>query len=539
MVHTISVAKEMDRVVLIRSNASTTLPAQPVVGPAIPYVAGFGVGAVLLSLAAAGYSDSDDHFYIEAADGWLAHMPFVGTTHWHLRHPFVLAIAASFAAFGRTELALMLPTLLAYVSILLLTIWMVRSVADNTAAALAAIFVASVPVFVIYARTPFPDEIEVMLVLLSLFLFRRGIEHGRTAFFVLSGAVVGISWLLRASCLPLIALYGVLFVIGWRSARSLYMWLIVGFAPLLLGEWVFFWATTDDPFYRLRVDVHSLEIPSAFMIGGVAGGLRPPFNLTLMAKWLPNSIHVHWLVDPYLGFLINGSYGPIFWTGIPGAVVMCSCLQQSPTRDFSRLICTLAVLWIIIEVWVLNLAAQPRYFGPVTWMAAVMTALWLRQMVPTKRSWIIATTAMILATNLLAISLRPDPVRAERVLAAYAARSPDSLWTNLSRGAFLQDELGVADRVHIALSTQVPPGGLYVVTRPDAISLGIAGWREVFCDPAKPPLLLRPLALLDRFSPRLAALIRRGNADVVVLRAPLDRKQMDWNIPAVASQAPG
>ena len=68
---------------------------------------------------------SDDHFYIEAADGWLAHMPFVGTTHWHLRHPFVLAIAASFAAFGRTELALMLPTLLAYVSILLLTIWMV------------------------------------------------------------------------------------------------------------------------------------------------------------------------------------------------------------------------------------------------------------------------------------------------------------------------------------------------------------------------------------------------------------------------------
>ena len=111
--------------VLIRSNASTTLPAQPVVGPAIPYVAGFGVGAVLLSLAAAGYSDSDDHFYIEAADGWLAHMPFVGTTHWHLRHPFVLAIAASFAAFGRTELALMLPTLLAYVSILLLTIWMV------------------------------------------------------------------------------------------------------------------------------------------------------------------------------------------------------------------------------------------------------------------------------------------------------------------------------------------------------------------------------------------------------------------------------
>ena len=504
----------------LSSSILPALPASPALRSLRPYVVGFGLGAALLGLAAAGYSDGDDHFYIEAADGWLAHVPFVGTTHWHLRHPFVLAIAASFAIFGRTELALMLPTLMAYAGILALTIRMVRLIADDTAAAWAALLVASVPVFVLYARIPYPDEIELVLVLLSLFLLWRGIERQCLGLMVLSGAVVGVCWLVRASCLPLIVLYGTLFLIGWRAPRSFYLWLIAGFVPLLLGEWAFFWATTGNAFYRFAIDASSLEIPSAHMIGGVAHGLRPPFNLALMAKWKPNGIHVHWLVDPYLDLLTNGSYGPIFWTGIPAAIAMCARPQPSPTRAFSRVVCAFAVLWIVLEIWVLNLRPQPRYFGPVTWTASVMTALWLRELIATRRGWVVGIAAAIVVADLLVIVARPDPVRAERVLAAYAERSPEPVWTNLSHGAFLLDERAVADRVHVAPPTQVPPGRPYVVTRPDAVSLGIAGWQEVFCNRAPPPLLLRPLAVLNEISPRLATLIRRGAADVLVLRAP-------------------
>jgi len=484
------------------------------------YLAAFSLAAVLLFFVAAGYNGTDDHFYIEAADGWLAKIPFVGTNHWHLRHPYVLAIAASFAAFGRTEFALMLPTLVAYAAILVLTVYMIRSIADDVAAALAAILVASVPVFVIYARSPFPDEIEVALVLLSLFLFLQGVGRRNIYLFLLSGAVVGIAWLVRASCLPLIGLYGILFLIRWRAPRYFYISMAAGFLPFLLGEWVFFWLNTGNPFYRFLVDAHSLEIPSANMIGKVAHGLRPPFNIALMAKWQPNTVHVHWLIDPYIEFFVNGNYGLMFWTGIPGAIVLCTKRFPSPVRDFSRLICALAILWVLCEIWVLNLCPIPRYFGPVTWTASVMTALWLRDMMYHRKRWAVAIILVTLTANILAVSMRPDQARAERVLADYAAHSPEPVWTNLSQGAFLQDELNVTDRVHVAPPALVPSGSLYVVTKPDSVSLGIAGWEEVFRIRATPTPLLRPLMALDGVSPGLASLIRRGSPDVLVLRAP-------------------
>src|SRR2546421_9525283 len=81
----------------------------------------FGYATLCLLLVVGGFSDWDDHSYVEAADGWLAHAPFIGTTHWHLRHPLVLAIAASFWLFGRSEAALMVPTILCYLGILFLT----------------------------------------------------------------------------------------------------------------------------------------------------------------------------------------------------------------------------------------------------------------------------------------------------------------------------------------------------------------------------------------------------------------------------------
>src|ERR1700716_2674870 len=115
-----------------------------------------GYGALCLTLASAGFSDEDDHFYLEAADGWLAHIPFLGTTHWHLRHPLVLAIAASFRLFGRSEAAMMLPTILCYFGILLLTFDLAQRISDRTTGMLAAILVASTPLFVIYARVPYP-----------------------------------------------------------------------------------------------------------------------------------------------------------------------------------------------------------------------------------------------------------------------------------------------------------------------------------------------------------------------------------------------
>ncbi len=37
----------------------------------------------------------DDDFAIKAAQGWINSFPYLGQTHWELRHPLVLSIAIS------------------------------------------------------------------------------------------------------------------------------------------------------------------------------------------------------------------------------------------------------------------------------------------------------------------------------------------------------------------------------------------------------------------------------------------------------------
>jgi len=481
----------------------------------LPYMAGFAAAAALLCLAAAGYSGYDDRHDIEAADGWLAHIPFVGTTHWHMRHPLVLAIAASFAAFGRNETSLMLPTIAAYLGVVALTAALVRSVSDRFTAGLAALLAASVPLFVIYAKTPYPDDMELALALLSLLLFWHGAGRRSAPLLLLAGSAAGISWLLRATCAPLLIFYAGLFLLGWRVRRADCVWLLLGFVPFPLCEWAFLYAAVGDPFYRLAIDSRSLEIPSEQMTGWVAGGLHPPFNMALMAKWKAHGIHAHWAVDPYIDFVTNPIYGPIFWTGALGAVA--ACRQPARAGVFARLVCVLAALWIFCVTWVLNLSPQPRYFGPAVWAAAVMTAFWLRPLFASKPRVAAAVLAAILAVDVLAISLRQPPLRAERALADCAAGSAEPMWTNLSQGVFLLEEIGVAGRVHFSESASVPPGGLYVTTGDAARRQGIAGWSEVPCG----ALRSRHWPGLAAMAPELwARMIPSSGTGVLVLRAP-------------------
>lgn len=149
-----------------------------------------------------------------------------------------------------------------------------------------------------------------------------------------------------------------------------------------------------------------------------------------------------------------------------------------------------------------------------------MTALWLRDAAAVRPRWTVGIAVILLAADLLAVNLRADPLHAERVLAAYAASSPEPVWTNLSLGPLLQDERGVRHRVHVVPPNDVPPGSLYIVTKSDAVALDIANWPQLSQDDPAPSPLLRPLALLDGYSPKLARVIRRDEPSVLVLRAP-------------------
>ena len=81
-------------------------------GVALLIAVGICTFLVLINLFWVGFLGSDDSLYWAGSGGWLAHVPFLGGTHWALRHTLVIPIAIARAVLGDGSLALLLPSLL-------------------------------------------------------------------------------------------------------------------------------------------------------------------------------------------------------------------------------------------------------------------------------------------------------------------------------------------------------------------------------------------------------------------------------------------
>src|SRR6185437_6433756 len=104
-----------------------------------------------------GYIESDDQYYASAAVGWLTKFPYIGTGHWGLRHAIVLPIAASFALGGISETALILPTTLYYLAIVVLTFFALNRLSGAAVAFWAAVLIALTPLFSLSASIVVTD----------------------------------------------------------------------------------------------------------------------------------------------------------------------------------------------------------------------------------------------------------------------------------------------------------------------------------------------------------------------------------------------
>ena len=98
-----------------------------------------------------GYVGTDDIFYARYA--FLFHRPPMN--HWEFRIPAVMAIRASFLAFGPSEVAAALPTLLASLGILASVAWFIRWPARlNWQTQASMLLVATFPMDVVFRSTP-------------------------------------------------------------------------------------------------------------------------------------------------------------------------------------------------------------------------------------------------------------------------------------------------------------------------------------------------------------------------------------------------
>ena len=468
-----------------------------------------------VALTSGGYADADDRYYLAAADAWRAHGLVVGTAHWALRLPLVLAMAGSMAVGGRTEVAVAMAPAMACVAVLMGATFVLLRPFGRGAAVLAGVLAASTPVVAIYGRDFGPDLLEAALCAASFAVFMRAGPGRRVGPMVAAGLLLGVAWVDRATAAPLLGVYGIAFLLAgpgrWRMAP-----LFVAFAVPVVAELVFYAVEAGSPFYRFGVDAGSLEIPSNHMVGQVAGGLRPPFNWRLMARWRPNSlVDVHWALNPFIDLVTNPQHG---WLALPALVagpVLWRGTAGRPEGWMVRALCMWAGLIMFVVLVLLNLRPQPRYFLTLTWIAAMLVALEVARLPGWWRRVACAAVGAVLVLDLLAAQYRPDPVAAERAMVRRLRGGNAAVWTTPEHGATMALlDARVAGQVHLL---PAPPGAPCFLTAAEAEAAPYRAWAmQARLQPDVPwPLrLVQPLALALHHD------LRARGPDGVVVVAP-------------------
>ncbi len=217
------------------------------------------VAAIFVASVAAywhGFGPGDSERYVRAALDWLENGFHLGETHWALRHPFVLPIAASFYAFGVSEFSATLPNIAYAAALTAITYYFSRRYLGKVEGTIATAFVATSAFLV--AR-PLELEVygaEIFYAALACWLFvAASSERRRYVLLMATGVAAGLAWAIREPTLYLMLVFGALTLWSrkdfWRSALALG----VGFVLIIAIEWLFYAIAAGDPFYRYRIDL--------------------------------------------------------------------------------------------------------------------------------------------------------------------------------------------------------------------------------------------------------------------------------------------
>ena len=397
--------------------------------------------AAMFAFAWVGYLDSDDGLYSTAALKWLEG-PLVGESHFEVRHPVVLAIAASYAMFGVGVMQLALVSTLFSAGTLIVTFLGLKRFGIRTAC-LGIAVLASLPLFAINATITFCDTVEMFFVALSFFLFIKSIDSPNPVrWLILAGVIAALGYFSRATTVALIATYGILFLFGQGPKRAHYWWMAAGFFFVVVIEAAILYAATGDPFYRLSLAWANVAGEDKTLAGVAAGMPDQAGNIRLNA-----------FLDPILLFFINHEFALMFLFAVPAAIWACFMRAADKSGTLLlRWLTLLGLVWAVVMTIVLSKYSHPRYFLVTCICFAFPLAVWLQEVVLTRFKVIgAAVVLLILATNLTGIYVdNKKPMSGEFMLRDYMLTTNETVYTDpytFVRARFILEEVGIADRL--------------------------------------------------------------------------------------------
>ena len=388
--------------------------------PVIAFLGCVILAAVIMAWRYVGFQSTDDAGYFEAGLGWFTHFPYVGDSHWTLRHPIALPIAAAMAVFGVRETAMSLPAMLYFFGTVAVNIFFASRFIGLLPAVAGSLLMTTFPGFVVLATYMNADLVELFYMTVAFWTFVDAVEHpDRRWPLVLCGVATALGFLTRETSAAFVLFVGLLFLFYPMMPRRNYFIIGAGFLAVIGAEWAYLTIMTGNPLYRLHIDKQHDTIDRAAELAWARG------RGSLIDAEGNVSVNV-WL-DPFLNLLVTQKYGLLFWVGIPAAALLLRAHPAPPKRTTAlRLMVLFATVWFAFVALNPKLYLVPRYLV-VTASFFIMIAGWSLTEIwrGARRGLAAAVTAAILGASLLGLMVEnTNPRFAERQLAELVASHP-------------------------------------------------------------------------------------------------------------------
>lgn len=384
-----------------------------------------GLGLLLLQWQFfVGYQASDDANYLQGAMGWLAHSPYVGNSHWTLRHTLTLPSALAISTLGLSLLSVALPTLLYFIGFVAVQMWALHRHLGFAVAAWFGLFAITTAGMVVNSTYLAPDVSELFFVGTTFWVLVMALEpaadgrRGSAGIWLLAGLLAGLAWSNRQTAAGALLACAITAWLAGRPARARMPWAVLGFVLVVGAEWAYLTLMTGDPMYRIGLDLHHDPVDR----------LAEVRRVTASGAWIDKegNLSVNIVLDPILALFVSQKYGLLFWTGLLAAWKAWRLPQGRERQLLMRLLGLGAVAFVFVAANP-KLYLVPRYLLVPAWVAAVLTAWWVARLWAAERRALAgAVAALVLGTNLLCLAVENTQPRAvEQALVAWVAAHPE------------------------------------------------------------------------------------------------------------------
>ena len=327
------------------------------------WVALIAIAAVLI--APIGYvgGGADDTHYLDAARCWsAAGLPCLPDNHWASRWPAVAPIAVATGLLGESRLTVGVGPLTAWIACIALVVALGSAWFDRATGFLAAALVAATPVVSQVALQPGADTTELALQLAALLFATLGYNRQSPILAVLAGVMAAIAVQARDTSILFCGASCLAWFLLQRGRRNVLLWAFAGFAAVVVLDLLSYAIATGDPFFRYRLALGHVNIPSAELASSVDTSRSPLFNSDYIAGWKREAgIQAWWPIDPWLNLLWSPRIGPI----LVGTLLVLPIGWARLPRHWKRLVSIFVGFALLVSaglIYALAVDPKPRMF---------------------------------------------------------------------------------------------------------------------------------------------------------------------------------